>query len=57
VPPVAAPTAPPAAAPATPATPKINISDERQKAAAAIAQGAPPDKVKALFKQKTGQDY
>jgi hypothetical protein len=57
MPPVAAPTAPPAAAPATPATPKINISDERQKAAAAIAQGAPLDKVKALFKQKTGQDY
>jgi hypothetical protein len=57
MPPVAAPTAPPAAAPSTPATPKINISDERQKAAAAIAQGAPADKVKALFKQKTGQDY
>jgi hypothetical protein len=56
-PPVAPPTAPPAAAPATPATPKINIAEERQRASNAIAQGAPQDKVKALFKQKTGQDY
>jgi hypothetical protein len=51
MPPVAAPTAP-TAAPA-----KINIAEERQRASNAIAQGAPPDKVKALFKQKTGQDY
>jgi hypothetical protein len=57
MPPVAAPTAPPAAVPATSAPPKINIADERQKAAAAIAKGAPEDKVKAVFKQKTGQDY
>jgi hypothetical protein len=51
MPPVAAPTAP-TAAPA-----KINIAEERQRASNAIAQGAPQDKVKALFKQKTGQDY
>jgi len=51
MPPVAAPTAP-TAAPA-----KINIAEERQRASNAIAQGAPPDKVKAVFKQKTGQDY
>ena len=57
MPTVAAPTAPPAAVPATSAPSKINIADERQKAAAAIAKGAPEDKVKAVFKQKTGQDY
>jgi len=57
MPPVVAPTALPAAVPATSAPSKINIADERQKAAAAIAKGAPEDKVKAVFKQKTGQDY
>jgi len=53
MPPVAAPTAPTAA----PAKPGIDITAERQRASNAIAQGAPADKVKALFKQKTGQDY
>jgi hypothetical protein len=54
----ATPQAAPAATPvATPAKPGIDIAAERQKASNAIAQGAPADKIKAIFKQKTGQDY
>jgi len=64
--PTAAPTTPsqpavkptPQATPvAAPAKPGIDIAAERQRASNAIAQGAPADKVKAIFKQKTGQDY
>ena len=64
--PTAAPTTPsqpavkptPQATPvAAPAKPGIDIAAERQRASSAIAQGAPADKVKAIFKQKTGQDY
>jgi hypothetical protein len=54
----ATPQAAPAAAPvATPTKPGIDIAAERQRASNAIAQGAPADKIKAIFKQKTGQDY
>lgn len=37
--------------------PNVDVSKERQLADAAIAAGVSKDKVKAAFKQRTGQDY
>jgi hypothetical protein len=35
---------------------EIDIDSERSRAKAAIAKGAPEDKIKAMFKEKTGKD-
>jgi hypothetical protein len=64
--PTAAPTAapqpatkptPPAAPAAAPAKPGVDIAAERKEADQAIAKGADPEKVKAMFEQATGQKY
>jgi hypothetical protein len=45
-----------AANPAKPIGPILDMKKEISDAQAAIAKGAPAEKVRALFKQKTGQD-
>jgi hypothetical protein len=35
---------------------EIDVDSERSRAKAAIAKGAPEDKIKAMFKEKTGKD-
>ena len=40
----------------TPSVPTVSIDQERQNARAAIAAGAPADKVRERFKQKTNQE-
>jgi hypothetical protein len=42
---------------AAPAGGAPNVADERAKAARAIQNGKNPDAVKALYKQRTGEDY
>jgi hypothetical protein len=38
-------------------TPPVNVDKELIQAQDAIARGAPPDKVKQMFKQRTGEEW